>query len=117
MEEFICQACGEDLVAHHPRNLRCPGRRSIYQEAKSLSSSEILASFDARVWARAFVETCERNPSIIADEETMTTWFSNALMRGYDEHYWRSEKYKRSVRRVLVPWWKRWFVPLTNFGR
>ena len=39
-----------------------------------------LPSFDARTWAKAF---CERNPSM--DEGLMTTWFANALMRGYDE--------------------------------
>lgn len=39
-----------------------------------------LPSFDARDWAKAF---CKLNPSM--DEETMITWFANALMRGYDE--------------------------------
>lgn len=46
---------------------------------------EILKSFDARDWARAFVAYQRENPSIATDEETMTAWFANALMRGYDE--------------------------------
>jgi hypothetical protein len=39
-----------------------------------------LPSFDARDWAKAF---CQRNPTM--DEELMVAWFSNALMRGFDE--------------------------------
>ena len=46
-----------------------------------------LPSFDARDWAEAF---CKLNPSM--DEGTMLTWFSSALMRGYDEHAARSLK-------------------------
>lgn len=86
-------------------------------EMPVLGRDVILESFDARDWARAFVKTIAANQSIPTDEETMTTWFANALMRGYDEHRWRSKDYKRSVRRVLVPWWKRWLVSLEQFGR
>jgi len=38
-----------------------------------------LPSFDARDWAKAFVKLHG------GDEELMTSWFANALMRGYDE--------------------------------
>jgi hypothetical protein len=40
-----------------------------------------LPSFDAQDWAKAF---CKLYPSM--DEEVMTGWFANALMRGYDEN-------------------------------
>lgn len=83
----------------------------------SEKSNSTIESFDARVWAKDFVDTVTKNPSIPMDEETMTTWFAAALMRGYDEHYWRTDAYKRRVRSILVPWWKRWFVPLKAFGR
>jgi len=73
-------------------------------------------SFDGQVWARDFVETAKSNPSIATDEGTMLAWFCSALMRGYDEHRWRSKEYKREVRRILIPWWKRMFVPLSRFG-
>jgi len=43
------------------------------------------SSFDARVWADAFVSFVEKNPRIATDRETMLGWFANALMRGYDE--------------------------------
>lgn len=43
-------------------------------------------SFDARDWAKQFVEHVKRIPSIATDEETMVSWFASALMRGYDEH-------------------------------
>jgi ADP-ribosylglycohydrolase len=49
------------------------------------SGAEILRSFDARDWARHFVAHVRQNPGIATDEETMATWFANALMRGYDE--------------------------------
>ena len=42
-------------------------------------------STDARDWAKEFVEIVKENPSIPSDEETMTTWFANAIMAGVDE--------------------------------
>jgi len=44
-----------------------------------------LPSFDARDWAKAFC-VARKKHGWDADEEIMTTWFANALMRGYDEH-------------------------------
>ena len=73
-------------------------------------------SFDAQHWASHFLDTLRENPDIIVDHALMTIWFANALMRGYDEKTWRSREYKRSIRRALVPWWKRLFVPLERFG-
>ena len=46
---------------------------------------EILKSFDARDWAKAFVAHVNANPSIPTDEATMVGWFASALMCGYDE--------------------------------
>jgi hypothetical protein len=46
----------------------------------------------------------------------MNAWFCSALMRGYDEHRWRSKEYKKEIRRATVSWWKRPFVSLSNFG-
>jgi hypothetical protein len=43
-----------------------------------------LPSFDARDWAKAFLKAYD-NDKVVLDEETMTTWFANALMRGYDQ--------------------------------
>lgn len=76
------------------------------------TDSEIFKSFDARVWAEAFVEHQKANPEIATDEACMTTWFASALMRGHDECYYKSDEYRREVRRVTMPWWKRLFVPL-----
>lgn len=49
------------------------------------ASTDFSESFDARDWAKAFVEHVTANPAIAADEGTMLAWFANALMRGYDE--------------------------------
>lgn len=49
-----------------------------------------LPSFDAVDWAKEFMRLFgERRQDI--DEELMIGWFANALMRGYDEHQWRTE--------------------------
>ena len=43
-------------------------------------------SFDASVWAKAFLAHVKANPAIATDEGTMLGWFANAIMRGYDEY-------------------------------
>lgn len=45
-----------------------------------------LPSFDARDWAKAFLAAYEKGGDDFLAEDTMTGWFANALMRGYDEH-------------------------------
>ena len=77
-----------------------------------MTDAELYQSFDAQVWAKQFIEHVKANPDIPLDEACMTTWFASALMRGYDEQYWKSKEYKRSVRRALYPWWNRLFIPL-----
>ena len=55
-----------------------------------------LPSFDAKDWAEAFCKIAgdhgfkDANGQPI-DEGWMIGWFSNALMRGYDEHAARAE--------------------------
>jgi len=51
-----------------------------------------LPSFDARDWARAFCKNfmvqkrAGYNTAAVEDDEAfMTSWFANALMRGYDQ--------------------------------
>lgn len=44
-----------------------------------------LPSFDARDWAKAFCKIAKANGHGDLDEGWMTSWFANALMRGYDE--------------------------------
>ena len=53
-----------------------------------------LPSFDAREWAKSFVELVRRKPEIATDEATMTTWFAGALMRGHDERVRRERQPK-----------------------
>jgi hypothetical protein len=42
-------------------------------------------SFDAQEWAKTFVRHVRLNPGIATDESTMTAWFANAIMCGFDE--------------------------------
>jgi len=69
------------------------------------SGSDILKSFDARDWAKAFVEHVRQIPGIATDEETMVGWFANALMRGYDEraHWERAPVETTSAGKELPP--------------
>lgn len=97
--EMNCEHCGKDIVAHHHRNLKCPTGETIYR-ASTASCNEILKSFDARDWARAFVKLVTAKPEIATDEGTMIGWFANALMRGYDEYRWRQESRSLSPERV-----------------
>ena len=50
-----------------------------------INPDKIHESFDARDWADVFIDSVSKNPAIATDKETMTAWFANALMRGYDE--------------------------------
>lgn len=49
-----------------------------------MKGQSFYASFDARIWADAWMETIEKNPDIPHSRDAMVGWFSNALMRGYD---------------------------------
>lgn len=51
-----------------------------------MSDNDFTQSFDAQVWAKAFVERASKDHTFAADESNMIGWFANALMRGYDEH-------------------------------
>ncbi len=60
-------------------------RKPCNAASKLPAGHEILRSFDARDWAKAFVAHVQQIPGIATDEETMVGWFANSLMRGYDE--------------------------------
>ena len=50
-----------------------------------MTAENFQQSFDAQVWAKAFVAIVKKNPAVAVDEGTMIGWFANALMRGWDE--------------------------------
>ena len=77
----------------------------------------VVQSFKAEHWAASFLQTLRENPGIVIDHELMQCWFANALMAGYDHHRYQSKEYKRMIRKCLVPWWRRWFTPLSKYGR
>lgn len=51
----------------------------------------LIENIDARDWAKCFVESVKENSEIATDVETMITWFSHALMVGYDCALYTSE--------------------------
>lgn len=84
----LCTMPGQQFPeTHFPvtgRNEWC-GQWSERLSTDPRNPSDPIDSFDARDWARSFMEHNEVNPNIARDEETMVTWFASALMRGYDE--------------------------------
>ena len=56
-----------------------------------------LPSFDARDWAASFRQVAINLGYSDMDEGWLTTWFANALMRGFDEHVSHCEKEQRRV--------------------
>lgn len=50
-------------------------------------------NLDAQVWADEWLKTLEANPDIAKDKATMTGWFANAIMTGYDKGH-RNEEVK-----------------------
>ena len=97
-----------------------PTQKQLEQEARDsmIPATELVCSFDARVWAREF-KKANLAYHIGLDDDALITWFANALMAGYDEAYFRSKEYKRSIRRAMSPWWswKRYFGSLEKYGR
>ena len=59
--------------------------------------SSPLQTMDAQVWASEFIKITEGT----ADYDTMLAWFANALMCGWDHHYWQSDEYKNQVKNCL----------------
>ena len=39
---------------------------------------------DAAAWAKFFIETVNKHPNYVIDEEIMIGWFSNAMMAMHD---------------------------------
>lgn len=76
---------------------------AIATPAKFPDGQEILKSFNATDWARAFVAYVKFDPSIATDEATMAGWFANALMRGFDEKWSRiNEQFSERALREAV---------------
>ena len=61
-----------------------------------------LPSFDARDWAEAFCKSYEASDDKTISVDWMTTWFANALMRGYDEQRDYLTPPARGVRAILA---------------
>lgn len=52
---------------------------------------DLTQTTDARIWTKEWLKTIEKHPGVPYDEETMITWFSNAIMAGVDEAMRRKE--------------------------
>lgn len=49
---------------------------------------------NAQRWAKEFVELHG------GDEDLMRSWFANAIMCGWDNHYWSTDEYKQSITQI-----------------
>jgi len=70
---------------------RALDREASRRPRRAKAVADFTQSFDARDWARAFIELVRRNPEIAFDEGTMIGWFANAIMRGYDTGYSKAD--------------------------
>ena len=64
---------------------------------KPFTETNLLQTTNATVWAKEFMRIT--NGSV--DEEDMIGWFANAIMCGWDHHYWQTPEYKKSIEDAL----------------
>lgn len=57
--------------------------------------NQLIGEFDATIWAREFTKMVLVHPRIPHSEDAMITWFSNAIMNGYDRG--RQDEQKRPL--------------------
>jgi len=67
------------------------------QPEKDLSKSKLPQSFDARDWVNEWRETLRSAPTMSWDDGTMLSWFSNAIMCGFDEASRREQDREKYV--------------------
>lgn len=71
----------------------------------------LYGNFDATVWAQEFAAIAKTKYGADLDQEWLITWFSNAIMTGYDRRsplskFWRSFEYARwSIVNGYMPEW------------
>ncbi len=58
---------------------------------------DLRSTGDAVVWAKEFMRVTKGS----VDEEDMIGWFANAIMCGWDQHYWTTDEYKKSIQDAL----------------
>ena len=76
-------------------------------EEPYVSDVNLTQTFDARVWAREWMQYIRRRPSIATNEECMLGWFANAIMAGYDEAMRMHRRWRNESMRVL-------WIPVTD---
>lgn len=59
------------------------------------SRNPLHTDMNAERWAKEFVQLNG------GDEDLMRSWFANALMCGWDNHYWTTDEYKKTIERAL----------------
>lgn len=58
---------------------------------------------DARAWAKEWAKVIAEHPGVPYDEGTMITWFSHAIMTGYDAGRTFTREYPASEAAASVP--------------
>lgn len=61
---------------------------------------DLTQEFDARIWSKEWLKTIKDHPNIPTDEDCMISWFSNALMAGFDECNRRYHKIKERNKKL-----------------
>lgn len=58
-----------------------------------MSEVNLNITTDAQVWADEWLRIIAENPTIPTSRDAMITWFSNAIMVGYDEGWWAAKEH------------------------
>lgn len=57
---------------------------------------------DARTWTEEFLKTTRERPEITFDPDTITTWFANAIMAGFDAGQRNAAKTQQNDVKVIA---------------
>lgn len=57
-----------------------------------IDADKLIGEMDAQVWTKYWLESIKNNPEIPTDEGSMISWFSNAIMAGYDQGRYFEQK-------------------------
>lgn len=87
---YHCSQCGHEIELHDGSYFcgYCGYDTRVQEPIPELIGSDGKmwpGTFDASIWARAFIMNMKDAPTIATDEECMLGWFANAIMVGYDK--------------------------------
>ena len=85
----------DSKIEEHMERIRRIAAIPASQMALIDKNKPLHTDMNAERWAKEFVELNG------GDEDLMRSWFANALVCGYHNHYWTTDEYKKSIKDAL----------------